>query len=118
MNKNWFTCAIKGSVKNHEKSEAAYLELFALVGSNSSNQAEEIILSYDFKQNSYDYYQTTTNNSSNSIETNSIKPHLFITQYVEVTATLGWTFQLMSAYFSTVDSFEDSFNLQTLLAFS
>lgn len=34
-------------------------------------------------------YQTTTNNSSNYIETNGIKPHLFITQYAEVTATLG-----------------------------
>lgn len=54
MNKVWFTCVIKGSVKNHEKSEVTYLELFALIGSNSSNQEEEIILSYDFKQNSYE----------------------------------------------------------------
>lgn len=54
MNEVWFTCVIRGSIKNCEKSEVAYLELFALIGSKSSNQEEEIILSYDFKQNSYD----------------------------------------------------------------
>lgn len=43
IHKIWFTCVIKGSLKNHEKSEVAYLELFTLIGGNSSNQEEEII---------------------------------------------------------------------------
>lgn len=47
MNKVWFTFVIKGSVKNCEKLKAAYLELFALIGSNSSKQEEDKILSYD-----------------------------------------------------------------------
>lgn len=58
-----------------------------------------------------DNYQTTINNSSNYIETNSLKLHLLITQYAEVTTTLKWTFQLMDVYLSTTDSFE-SFSLQ------
>lgn len=59
-----------------------------------------------------DDYQTTLNNSSNYIETNSLQLHLLITQYVEVTTTLRLTFRSMGLYFSTVDSFEASFNFQ------
>lgn len=61
-----------------------------------------------------DDYQTTINNSSNYIDTNNLKLHLLITQYVQVSTTLRWTFQLMDVYFSTVDSFEASSNLQAL----
>lgn len=56
MNKVWFTFVIKGSVKNSEKLEAACLELFALIGSYSSKQEEDMILSYDSQQNFYDWW--------------------------------------------------------------
>lgn len=61
-----------------------------------------------------DDYQTTINNRSNYIDTNNLKLHLLITQHVQVSTTLRWTFQLMDVYFSTVDSFEASFNLLAL----
>lgn len=57
-----------------------------------------------------DDYQTTLNNSSNYKETNSLKLHLFITQYVEIFTIL--TFYSMGLNFSGLDSFEASINFQ------
>lgn len=57
-----------------------------------------------------DDYQTTLNNSSNYKETNSLKLHLFITQYVEIFTIL--TFYSMGLNFPGLDSFEVSFNFQ------
>lgn len=59
-----------------------------------------------------DDYQTTLNNSSNYKEIDSLKLHLFLTQYVEIFTSLGLTFHSMGLYFSALDSFEASFNFQ------
>lgn len=58
-----------------------------------------------------DDYQTTLNNSSDYKETDSLKLHLFLTQYVEIFTSLRLTFHSMGLYLA-LDSFEASFNFQ------